>query len=62
MKKYLMSQYGIYIKKISDRNNWLHVDLIDELRQDREKYVSIQNEIKKTCEKIYKNPLNICVG
>lgn len=62
MKKYLMSQYGMYIEKITDKRQWLTVTLIDDLRKDKEKYINIQNEIIKTCEKLYKNPLNIIVG
>ena len=37
MKKYLMSQYGMYIEKITDKRQWLTVTLIDDLRKDKEK-------------------------
>ena len=62
MKKYLMSQYGLYIEKISDKKQWLTVTLIDDLRKDKEKYLKISNEIMVTCEKLYKNPRNIIVS
>lgn len=62
MKKYLMSQYGMYIEKISDQKGWLKITLIDDLRKDKEKYLKITDEITKACEKLYKNPLNIIVS
>lgn len=40
--KYLMSQYGLYINKISDTKGWLKIYLFDELREDKEKYIKIQ--------------------
>ena len=62
MKKYLMSQYGLYINKISDTKGWLKIYLFDELREDKEKYLKISDEIMETCEKLYKNPRNIIVS
>ena len=62
MKKYLMSQYGIYIDKITDKKGWLTVYLINDLKKDKEKYMNIQTEIIKTCKMLYKNPFNISVG
>ena len=62
MKKYLLSQYGLYIEKITDKRGWLTVTLTDDLTKNKEKYVKIQNEIIRICEKLYKNPLNIIVG
>jgi hypothetical protein len=60
MKKYLMSQYGMYIKKISVKKNWLSVELLSGM--DKETYCKVQQEVLKTCKTIWDFPNCICVG
>jgi len=62
LKKYLISQYGLYISKIKISKCWLNVELTNELRGDKEKYVKTQADIRKACELLWDYPSNICVG
>lgn len=62
MKRYLMSQYGRYISKIKTSKCWLTVELIDELRADKENYCKVQSAIQKTCEQLWDFPNNITIG